>query len=120
MTKTNRKNIKESFLATGYSNRHIYKVAKNLVEKLKNINFDFKNEPRVFGRKDDEWIMVNLGSDCEIHLFTESHRKMVGLEDKWFDDYWHDRMETFLEQYDENVKKYENPFSFRNPNKSNK
>lgn len=120
MTKTNRKNIKHSFIASGYSNRHIYKVAKNLVKLLKDINFDFKNEPRIFGRKDDEWVMVAVGTDLELHLMTESQRKMVALEDKWFDDYWSDRMEKFLREYDDNVKKFQNPFSFKNPNKKDK
>ena len=38
--------------------------------------------PRIYGRKDDEWVMVSY-QDMQVHLFVESAREEVDLEWKW-------------------------------------
>ena len=70
-------------LGTGFSNRHIYKVAQNLVNMLKALKVEWSNEPRIYGRKDDEWLMVIVGKDIQLHLFTEGLREDADLESKW-------------------------------------
>ena len=61
---------KWGIIGTGYSNRHIFKVAKALVIALKELNVDWPNQPRIFGRKDDEWIMIGIGAQMNLHLLT--------------------------------------------------
>ena len=97
---------KWGMIGTGYSNRHIFKVGKALVSCLKDLEVDWPNEPRVFGRKDDEWIMINIGAQMHLHLLTENSREDVDLEAKW------NAHHVFLDE-GEPEEKRKNPFKFR-------
>jgi ribosomal silencing factor RsfS len=97
---------KWGIIGTGYSNRHIFKVGKSLVAALRELNVEWPNEPRIFGRKDDEWIMVGIGPQMNLHLLTENLREDVDLEAKW------DSFHTFIEE-GEVEERRKNPFKFR-------
>lgn len=105
-----------AIIATGYSNRHIYKVAKTLVKEMDKLELDVPNPPRLFGRRDDEWVMVNLGSRIAIHLFTDNMRQDTNLEEKWTNLEIRDLDDDYLEQIEKKKKDIENPFKFRNIN----
>ncbi len=63
MSETNKKNAVDfSIFAIGHSNRHLYRAAKMLVKELINIDYEYKNPPYLSGRKDDEWMIVSVGS----------------------------------------------------------
>lgn len=101
-------------LATGYSNRHVYKAAKALVKQLENIEVEFSNPPMVFGRRDDEWVMVNVGKEVLVHLMTENLRAEVNLEKNWRNKDLLDLDDDYWKQYNKKQKEAENPFKFRN------
>ena len=50
------------------------------IKKLNIPNLPFI--PTVFGRRDEEWVIVEIG-DVQIHLFQESFRKEIDLLDRW-------------------------------------
>jgi ribosomal silencing factor RsfS len=103
-------------IATGYSNRHIYKVAKTLVKEMDKLDLSLPNPPKVLGRKDDEWVMVSIGPRISIHLFTENMRQDINLEEKWRNMEIRDLDDDYLEQIEKKKKEIENPFKFRNIN----
>lgn len=105
-----------SIIATGYSNRHIYKVAKTLVKEMAKLELPVPNAPRIFGRRDDEWVMVNIGPRIGIHLFTENMREDTNLEEKWRNLEIRDLDDDYHEQIEKKKKEIENPFKFRNLN----
>ena len=47
--------IKYAIFATGYSSRHVYKVAKGLLKVLRDLDVEFQNMPKLFGMRDDDW-----------------------------------------------------------------
>lgn len=105
-------------LATGYSNRHVFKTAKALSKEMEKLDEGLlRNAPRVHGRKDDEWVMFCIGTKFIIHLMTENAKEDAAIADKWLDQtYWNSGT---LDASDirKKFKEYENPFKFRNVNK---
>lgn len=74
---------RHAFICTGMSSRHIYRIAKNLVTALKDTGYDeWRNQPTIHGRKDDDWIMVWFGENM-VHLFIEQSREDIDLPVKW-------------------------------------
>jgi ribosomal silencing factor RsfS len=108
---------KWGMIGTGFSNRHIFKVAQNLVGELKSLGVEWNNVPRIFGRRDDEWIMVIVGANIRLHLFTEGQREDVDLESKW--DYFNVFLENHevREQKENEYANRRNPFKFKDLNK---
>lgn len=100
--------------ATGYSNRHLHKSGKSLVKELLKIEVEYSNEPRIFGRKDDEWLMINVGRKINVHLFTENMRTEINLEGKWNNHEFDDIDDDYMQQLEKKKKDVENPFKFRN------
>jgi ribosomal silencing factor RsfS len=101
-------------IATGYSNRHVYKAAKTLVKQLGGLEVEFSNPPMVFGRRDDEWVMVNVGKKILVHFMTENLRVEIDLENQWRNKDLVDLDDNYWEQYTKRQKEAENPFKFRN------
>ena len=81
--------------ATGYSTSHIYKTAKNLVNSLKMLNVEWRNEPQIHGRKDDDYVAVSIASDISVLLFVPESREEMGMEYRWL--HWND--EKILAEY---------------------
>lgn len=72
-----------SILCSGFTARHIYKVAKDLVVELKKLKIpDLPFVPTVFGRRDEEWVIVEIG-EIQVHFFVESFRKENDLLERW-------------------------------------
>lgn len=103
-----------SIIATGYSNRHVYKAAKSMVKQLDLLDVEYSNRPMVFGRKDDEWVMVNVGKEFLVHFMTENLRSEVNLEGQWKNKEIRDLDDDYWQQYQQKHKEAENPFKFRN------
>ena len=76
--------LKENtILCSGHTSRHIYKTAKDLVVDLKKLNIpNLPFIPTVFGRRDEEWLIVEIG-EVQVHLFVESFRKEMDLLERW-------------------------------------
>ena len=103
-----------SILVVGYSNRHIYKAAKALVTELNKLNVNYSNLPRIFGRKDDEWLMVNVGKLIFVHFFTENMKEEIDLEKQWSTHDFDDIDDDYKENVMKKKKDLDNPFKFRN------
>ena len=105
-------------IATGYSHRHVYKAAKTLKKEMEKLDEGIlRNVPRVHGRKDDEWVMVCIGTKFMIHLMTENAREDAALEDKWMDQEYWNQEGLDVSGIKKKMQEYENPFKFRNVNK---
>jgi ribosome-associated protein len=78
------KHLKEhSILASGFASRHIYKVAKQFSVDLKALDIpDLPHPPRVHGRRDDEWLIVEIG-EISVHFMVDTLRKDHDLVDLW-------------------------------------
>ena len=76
--------LKENcILCSGYTARHIYKTAKDFTVELKKLNIPkLPFIPTVFGRRDEEWLLVEIG-EVQIHFFVESFRSEMDLLDRW-------------------------------------
>ena len=71
----------------------------------------------VFGRRDDEWIYVQVGRDIQLNLLTENLREDAALEDKWNSaNYFLE--ETNAQEENRMTGKYvrRNPFKFKDLN----
>jgi len=51
--------VKHAIIATGYSSRHIYRVAKTLVKTLRQLDVEYNNLPQLFGQRDDDWYILH-------------------------------------------------------------
>ena len=72
-----------SILCSGHTTRHIYKVAKDMVVDLKKLNLkDLPFTPTVFGRRDTEWLLVEIG-EIQVHFFVDTFRKENDLLERW-------------------------------------
>lgn len=70
-------------ILTGYSSRHLFRIASGLVKCIKELEIPEQiNPPRLDGRRDDDWIMVSF-KNFMIHMFTEESREEVDMEGKW-------------------------------------
>ena len=74
---------KYAIVGSGYSSRHIYKVANNLLKAIRALEIpNAKIRKSKVGARDDEWILVDL-PDIGIHLLTQETRPEVALEESW-------------------------------------
>jgi ribosomal silencing factor RsfS len=72
-----------SIVCSGFTAKHIYKTAKDLTVELKKLQIpNLPFIPTIFGRKDSEWLLVEIGQ-ISIHFFVESYRKDYDLVDVW-------------------------------------
>lgn len=78
------KHLREnSIVCSGYTTRHIYKIAKTLVVELKSLKVpNFDSLPTVLGRKDEEWLLIQVG-ETSVYFFVESLRKDFDIVDLW-------------------------------------
>ncbi|CAG9321061.1 unnamed protein product [Blepharisma stoltei] len=65
-------------ICTGYSPRHISRIAYSLVRALREANVPDCQYFRVSGVRDSGWLMVLL-KDVYLHVFTEETRKEMDL-----------------------------------------
>lgn len=91
---------KHSIVCSGYTSKHIYKVAKDLVVELKKLKIpDMLHQPTICGRRDEEWLLVESG-EVHLHLFVESFRREQDIVDRWLNPPsedevdWHRRFTT--------------------------
>lgn len=67
-------------VGSGYSSKHIYKAASSVLKSIQRLEIPgIRLTPHLSGRRDDEWIMVNL-PNIAIHLVTEENRDDIGIE----------------------------------------
>jgi len=78
------KHLKEnSILSSAHTSKHIYKVAKDLVVDIKALNIpNLPFVPTIFGRRDEEWLIVEIG-EIQIYFFVDTFRKEMDLLDIW-------------------------------------
>jgi ribosomal silencing factor RsfS len=69
-----------SILSSGFTQKHIYKSAKDLTVEIKGLKCGL--EPRIYGRRDDEWLLVEVG-DVAVHFFVNTFRKETDLLQVW-------------------------------------
>jgi len=73
-----------SIISVGFSAKHTYKSAKDLSVEIKNLKIDGISENMlIYGRRDEEWLLLELGSDISIYFMTEAFRKGVDLVEMW-------------------------------------
>jgi len=74
---------KYAIIGSGYSSRHIYKVANNLLKAVRDLQIpNVKIRDSKVGSRDDEWILVDF-PNMGIHLLTQEARPEVDLENSW-------------------------------------
>ncbi len=72
-----------SILCSGFTQKHIYKSAKDFTVELKKLNIPYLTSlPVIYGRREDEWLLVEIG-DISTHFFVESFRKEQDLLEIW-------------------------------------
>jgi len=73
-----------SIVSVGFSSKHIYKSAKDLIVEIKNLKIPEVSENMlIYGRRDEEWLLVELGFDISIYFFTEAFNKEVDIVNMW-------------------------------------
>lgn len=73
-----------SIVSVGFSSKHIYKSAKDLSVEIKNLEIDSISEAmRIYGRRDEEWLLLEVGPNISIYFLTQAFRKEVDLVDIW-------------------------------------
>lgn len=84
MEELGRKDLpKWAIILSGYSTRHLYRMGQNLKKALEETDIpDLRNPPKMYGRKDDDWILLEC-KDIMVHMFTEEARDDIDLEYKW-------------------------------------
>lgn len=97
------KHLKEhSIVCTGHTQRHIYKIAKELVVEIKKLNLpNLLRYPQIYGRRDEEWLLVEVG-EVSVHFMVESFRKEQDLVGRWLNPMTHEQqafMRKFSEDY---------------------
>jgi ribosomal silencing factor RsfS len=73
---------RHAIVSSGYTARHIYKTAKDLTVDLKALKIPNIPTPSIFGRKDEEWLIIEIG-EVQLHLFVDSYRKEQDIVEKW-------------------------------------
>lgn len=96
--------LKENaIVCTGFTTKHIYNTAKDLVVELKKLKIPgLSYVPTVFGRRDEEWLLVEIG-DIMVHLFTESFKEEFDLIDHWINPV-SDDFKEFIKRVDANTR----------------
>jgi ribosomal silencing factor RsfS len=88
-----------SILSSGFTQKHVYKAAKDLIVELKKLGLPESYNPLVYGRRDDEWLLVDVG-DTAVHFFVESFRKETNLLDVWLNPPTEEYLEERRRQWD--------------------
>jgi ribosomal silencing factor RsfS len=70
-----------SILCSGFTQKHVYKSAKDFLVELKKLNIP-NEKPNIYGRRDQEWLLVEVGN-ISVHFFVESFRKEQDLLEIW-------------------------------------
>ena len=82
---------------SGYSSRHIYKVARSLAKEVKELNCqEIINPPKVLGRSDDPWLLVTV-KEIGVNFFVEEEREEIALEFKWHNPTTKEMMDDFYD-----------------------
>ena len=72
-----------SIICSGFSGKHLYNTAKLLCAEVKKLKCpQIINHPRVFGRKDDSWVLVPI-KEVAVHLILSEYRDELDLEFRW-------------------------------------
>jgi ribosomal silencing factor RsfS len=80
--KLGRLHLKEtSILCSGFTQKHVYKSAKDFLVELKKLNIP-NEKLRISGGRDQEWLLVEVGQ-IAVHFFVESFRKEQDLLEIW-------------------------------------
>ncbi len=76
--------LKENaILCSGYTAKHTYKAAKDLVVEIKKLKIpNLPCVPSVSGRRDEPWNIVEIGN-ITTHFFVESYRDEIDLLGRW-------------------------------------
>lgn len=79
------KHLKEtSIVSVGFSAKHIYKSAKDLSVEIKNLKISGVSENMlIYGRRDEEWLLIEMGPDISVYFFTEAFNKEVDIVNMW-------------------------------------
>lgn len=73
-----------SIVSVGFSSKHIYKSAKDLSVEIKNLKIPGVSETmQIYGRRDEEWLLVEIGPDISVYFFTEAFNKEVDIVNMW-------------------------------------
>ena len=73
-----------SIVSVGFSSKHIYKSAKDLSVEIKNLKIPGVSENmQIYGRRDEEWLLIELGPDVSVYFFTESFNKEIDIVNLW-------------------------------------
>ncbi len=72
-----------AIVCSGFSVKHIYNTAKILCSEVKKLECpEIVNVPRVFGRKDDSWVMLTV-KEIQVHMLLDEYRDDLDLEFRW-------------------------------------
>jgi ribosomal silencing factor RsfS len=71
-----------SILCSGFTQKHIYKAAKDYLTEIKKLNIPNIKTPIIYGRRCDEWLLIDIGN-VSLHFFVESFRKEQDLLEIW-------------------------------------
>lgn len=79
------KHLAENSIVTiGFSSKHIYKSAKDLTVEIKGLNIPNISEKNlIYGRRDEEWLLVEVGPEISIYFVTQDFRKDFDLVEMW-------------------------------------
>ena len=73
-----------SIVSIGFSAKHIYKCAKDFSVEIKNLDIDeISEKSTIYGRRDEEWLLMELGPKISIYFSTEAFDKEVNLVEMW-------------------------------------
>ena len=73
-----------SIVSIGFSAKHIYKSAKDLSVELKNLDIgEVSEKTTVFGRRDEEWLLIEVGPKTSVYFLTQDFEKEVNLVEMW-------------------------------------
>ena len=72
-----------AIVCSGFSMRHMYSTAKNLISRLKALECaQIVNLPKISGLKDDSWLLVVV-KEVQVHLILEEVRHDLDMEFRW-------------------------------------
>lgn len=73
-----------SIVSVGFSSKHIYKSAKDLNVEIKNLQIpEVSENMQIYGRRDEEWLLLEIGKDISLYFFTEAFNKEVDIINIW-------------------------------------
>jgi len=73
-----------SIVSIGFSSKHIYKSAKDLSVEIKNLKIPYISQNiQIYGRRDEEWLLLEVGHNISVYFLTEAFNKEVNLVELW-------------------------------------